>query len=92
MDDRESKLEQRLVKRAKEKGALIYKFLSSVSGVPDRLIIHNGKVFFVELKAKGGRLSPIQRYTFKQFQKQGFEVFVIWKMAGVEFFAKKFLT
>ena len=38
-----------------------FKALGVKAGVPDLIAIHNGRVFGLELKAPGGRVSPAQR-------------------------------
>lgn len=39
----------------------ISKSLGAKAGVPDLLLVWRGKAIFIELKAKGGRLSDVQR-------------------------------
>ena len=59
----EKNIEAHLVKRVKEIGGIAYKFVSPPHrGVADRVVcLPNGVVWFVELKAPGGRLSPLQK-------------------------------
>jgi hypothetical protein len=59
----EKNIEAHLVKRVKEIGGMAYKFVSPAHrGVADRVVcLPNGVVWFVELKAPGGRLSPLQQ-------------------------------
>jgi hypothetical protein len=59
----EKNIEAHLVKRVKEIGGMAYKFVSPAHrGVADRVVcLPNGVVWFVELKAPGGRLSPLQK-------------------------------
>ena len=57
---------------------LIYKFASpGTRGVPDRIIIYNSKVYFVELKDKNGKLSAMQKKVISDFKGQGVHVYVI---------------
>ena len=45
------------------------------AGYPDLLLMKpNGEIRFVEVKAKRGRLSKIQRYRIDELKKQGFRV------------------
>jgi hypothetical protein len=55
-------IEQKLRLAVKAKGGLALKFVSpGTAGVPDRIVLApDGRVFFVELKAPGGILSPKQ--------------------------------
>ena len=59
----EKHIEAYLVKRVKEMGGIAYKFTSPAHrGVADRVVcLPDGVVWFIELKALGGRLSPLQK-------------------------------
>jgi hypothetical protein len=58
---RERDVEAYFVKRVKEAGGLQRKFVSpGHRGVPDRIVVHFGDVYFVELKAPGKDLRPDQ--------------------------------
>ena len=47
-------------------------------GVPDRIVLlPGGKMGFVELKAPGQKLRPLQRRRREQLERLGFRVFVI---------------
>lgn len=41
------------------------------AGVPDILVIHNGRPLFIELKSPTGRISPEQRAVSEQLEKCG---------------------
>lgn len=59
----ESSIEGKLRDAVKAKGGMAFKFVSpSKRGVPDRLIVLNGKVSFLELKRKGKEPEPLQHY------------------------------
>lgn len=60
---KENKIEKKFRDGILSIGGLCYKFVSpGNTGVPDRIVIlRTGKVIFVELKTKYGRLSPIQK-------------------------------
>jgi hypothetical protein len=51
--------------------AAILKGLGVKAGVPDVICIHRGKVYALELKAAGGRLSPKQRETTDALREAG---------------------
>lgn len=59
---RESEIEKYFVRRVRELGGVAYKFTSpSHRGVSDRIVcLPGGVTWFVELKTKGGRVSPLQ--------------------------------
>lgn len=59
IDERD--VERYLVKECEKRGWLCWKFVSpGRRGVPDRVVIRHGGVAFVEVKRKGGRVSPLQ--------------------------------
>lgn len=76
---RESFIERFLVKEVKKRGGLALKFTSpGLSGVPDRIVLmKNGKVVFIELKAPGKKLRLLQEKRKRQLEHLGFKVFVI---------------
>lgn len=75
---RESLIERKCCQYAKRNDWLVYKFVSpSQSGVPDRIFIRDGKVIFVEFKATGEQLRPLQRRTIDTMRLHGALVHVI---------------
>lgn len=75
----ESKIEQALRRKVKSMGGICFKFISpGINGVPDRMVLlNNGKFAFVELKAPGGKLRPLQEKRKRQLEALGFLVFKI---------------
>lgn len=75
----ERTIEQRLVEAVRKAGGLCPKFVSpGWDGVPDRIVLFpGGKMGFVELKAPGQKLRPLQRRRREQLERLGFRVFVI---------------
>jgi hypothetical protein len=73
----EKQVEKYLNKRVKESGGLSYKWISSVTGVPDRIVLLNNQVHFVELKTTTGTLSGRQMLVFDEIGEQGFPVHVL---------------
>lgn len=87
---KESTLEKYLSDQVKKHDGLCLKFVSpNVKGVPDRIVIHDGRVYFVEMKAENGRLSKIQQYMHKQFAKVGVDVFVLASKPSVDKFIER---
>ena len=62
------------------------KFISTISGVPDRIVLLNSKLSFVELKTETGKLSKRQEIVFDQLGEQGFPVHVLRSIDDVEDF------
>ena len=75
----ESKIEDKVVKKAKKLGFLTYKFSSpSNKGVPDRLFIcPRGKLFFIEFKSNTGKLSKSQQFEIEKLRIAFQTVFVV---------------
>lgn len=76
---REKATEAKLVKAVKSMGGLAPKFVSpGLDGVPDRLVLlPKGKIAFIELKAEGKELRPLQVRRKRQLEKLGFSVYCI---------------
>ena len=76
---REKTIETKLVQAVRAKGGLAPKFTSpGFDGVPDRLILlPGGKVAFIELKAPGKTLRPLQVRRKRQLEALGFSVYCI---------------
>jgi hypothetical protein len=75
----EMEIEQRVKEYARERGWLAYKWVSpSHIGVPDGILISpNGKVIFVEFKATGKMVTPMQERELLRLQQQCCTVSVI---------------
>lgn len=69
-------IEDFFIKESRRRNAWQCKFLPSITGVPDRILVYAGQVVFVELKAKNGRLSARQKLIHKQLRRHGAKVFV----------------
>lgn len=76
MGKAENFVEGYLVDKAESLGFLCYKFMSGHNGVPDRILIGNGKVFFIETKSRNGKLSEMQKVVHRKFLRRGIKVFV----------------
>lgn len=76
---RESAVEKKLTTEVKKCGGLAVKFVSpGFDGVPDRLVLFpGGKAAFVELKAPGKKMRPLQIKRAKQLTALGFRVYCI---------------
>lgn len=84
---RERDVEAYFVKRVKEAGGLQRKFVSpGRKGVPDRIAVLGGLVYFVELKAPGKLLRDDQVREHVKLRKAGCEVWVVDRPAGVDHF------
>ena len=70
IDERD--VERYLIKECEKRGWLCWKFVSpGRRGVPDRVVIRSGGVAFVEVKRKGGRVSPLQIRRIEELTRRG---------------------
>ena len=76
---REKTIEQKLKTDAKKRGGLALKFVSpNFDGMPDRIVLMpDGHIGFVEVKAPGKKPRPLQRARLKLLMKLGFKAFVL---------------
>lgn len=69
---KESALEAKISKKVKAYGGLYIK-LTGMKGTPDRMVLlPDGKVYFIELKAPGKKPNTIQLKRIEQLQNLGF--------------------
>jgi len=74
----EKTLEKRLRLRIEAMGGKCIKFVSpGNAGVPDRICLMGGRVWFVEVKTEHGILSPLQKALHKIFEATGHTVWII---------------
>ena len=76
---REKSIEQKLVCATKGRGGVCLKLVSpGFDGMPDRLVLlPQGKMGFVEVKAPGERPRPLQTVRHRLLRKLGFKVYVL---------------
>ena len=78
MKESEKVLERNLNKEVKALGGWSIKLLSNIiTGLPDRLVLHKGRAYFVEVKSEGKKPSARQRVVHKKLEVLGFPVSVI---------------
>lgn len=83
---REYVVENEFVKAVKAAGGVAYKLTSqTANGLPDRLVLFfPAKTIFVELKAPGKMMRPLQRKRRYQLMKLGFPVLCIDKLQQIK--------
>jgi len=76
---REKQIESKLVIEVKKIGGIAPKLVSpGFDGMPDRLVLlPDGLIAFVELKAPGKRPRPLQESRHRLLRSLGFKVYVI---------------
>ena len=75
----ESSIEAGMRRKVLKRGGLFYKFVSPGNdGVPDRILVHQGRVVFVEMKQPSGKLSRMQKFQIERLQRNGADVRVVY--------------
>lgn len=86
---RESEIEKYLVDKVKDIGGLCMKWVSpGNSGVPDRIVIFDKGVYFIELKRPGESPRALQVETIRRLQRQDMIAFVIDEKLKIDKFIK----
>lgn len=82
---RESEIEKILVEEVRSAGGIAYKFSSPGNdGVPDRLIVlPGGRVIFVELKTKRGKLTKLQKMQLNRLWNRGAVAYCVHGLSGL---------
>lgn len=70
-------MEAVFARRVRDLGGLSYKFAPLHAGNPDRVVLINGQVIFVEIKADGGALDPPQVLWHRRAAERGVVVQVV---------------
>lgn len=79
MAELESKIQARIIKRLESEGYYVVKLiLTNKNGIPDLLVLKDGKAFFVEVKRPGEKPRPLQEYRMKELTALGFKC-EVWK-------------
>ena len=75
----EKTIEHKLKSAVKSMGGIAFKFTApGINGVPDRLVLlPYGKFAFIELKAPGKDMRPLQVRRKRQLEQLGFSVYCI---------------
>jgi hypothetical protein len=89
----ESQVERHLHSRIGLIGGMCLKFTSpGTAGVPDRIIIHEGRTMFVELKRPGETPRPLQVTVFRQMKRLGAFIYVLSSKEQVDQFVNELKT
>lgn len=76
---REKEIEKKLIQAVKQAGGICPKLVSpGFDGMPDRMVLlPNGKIGFVEVKATGEKPRPLQFSLHRLLRRLGFLVYVL---------------
>ena len=89
----EKNIEAYLVKNVRRIGGVAYKFVSPAHrGVADRVVcLPGGVVWFIELKAPDGRLSPLQKVFADEMTRMNQNYCVLWSKEDVDTWIREIL-
>lgn len=74
---KESLIQKKIADRHKNQGWFVTKIIqTTTNGIPDLMLIRDGRVVFIEVKAKGKKPAPLQQYMINLLQEQGVHVYV----------------
>lgn len=89
MGVRENKVEKYLDSEVKKIGGITRKWVSpGRDGVPDRIVIVKGQIWFVEVKTVDGRLSVAQNREHARLIEAGANVCTVYGEEGVDSFIR----
>lgn len=90
----EQRVENYLKTQVENLGDYCLKFTSpGTRGVPDRIVVSDRGIFFVELKKPiGGKLSPQQKRWCRKFKTKGHTIHVLKNKSEVDTFVQRYLT
>lgn len=58
-------------------GWLVVKMIqTTMNGIPDLLLMKDGRVAFIEVKQDKGKPTPLQEYIHTRIRKKGIDVFI----------------
>ena len=84
MGVRENKVEKHLNDEIEKLGGITRKWVSpGRDGVPDRIVIVQGHVWFVEVKTVDGKLSKTQKREIDRLKSHGAKVDIVFGEPGV---------
>ena len=73
---RESEVQSKIIKNHKSWGWLAIKLIqTNTNGIPDLMLIKDGRTVFVEVKSKYKKSTPLQTYVQKTLRDKGIDVF-----------------
>jgi Holliday junction resolvase len=81
----ESTLKTKAKKELEKAGWLVIHLIqTNLNGIPDTMILKDGRAVFIEFKQAGKEARELQEYRIKQLIDNGFEALVIDDMEGVK--------
>lgn len=88
MGVRENRIERLLKDEVVKLGGNSYKWVG-LAGVPDQIVIVQGRTWFIEVKTVDGVVSPVQQRRHKELTAIGAKVRIVYGDQGVHEFIKE---
>jgi len=88
---KESVIEAKVIRHAEQQGCFTTK-CTGMKGIPDRLVIHEGRHIFIEFKQLGKTPEPIQETVIAKITQAGGKVYVIDNVRDGKELIDKFIT
>lgn len=83
----ESELKKRGSKKLEDWGwEVIHLIQTNKNGIPDTIILKQGRALFIEWKQKGKHPEPLQVYRHQKLKEQGFTTYVIRDLTELDLF------
>ena len=83
----EQKLQSKIIERLESQGWIVVKTITlSKSGYPDVFAFRNKEAIFIEVKAKNGKCSELQKHRISELKREGFRAAVIYSIEEFEDF------
>ena len=69
----ESAIQSKLIKQYEKEGYYVIKLIqTNKNGIPDLILLKDGKAFFIEVKTEKGKVSELQKFRHEELKKYGF--------------------
>lgn len=75
---KEALIQEMIIKKYSALGFYVIKLIqTNKNGIPDLLLLKDGKAFFIEVKSSNGKVSQLQEYRHQELLKHGFETKIL---------------
>ncbi len=76
--------QQKMIKQYTKEGYKVLKIIRlNVNGMPDLMLLKDGKVKWVEIKKAGDTLKPLQKLRIEELREMGFEAICLHETKGI---------
>lgn len=80
---KEQQVQSKIIKQLECEGFYVVKLIkTNKSGIPDLIAIKENRCLFVEVKAKNGVLSPLQKFRIEELKNNNIECQVLYEGEG----------